>query len=139
MTLAPIALFVYNRPRHARRTVEALQKNPLAEKSKLFIFSDGPKRIRDRRKVKQVRNYIQTVQGFSDLQIVEHARNLGLAKSILHGVSEVLSNYEKIIVLEDDILVSRYFPCRHANLLRKNTVLISVRKGNAYEIPLRKV
>lgn len=41
MQIAPIALFVYNRPRHVRYCIESLQKNFFADKSELFIFSDG--------------------------------------------------------------------------------------------------
>ncbi|MFM9028468.1 MAG: hypothetical protein ACKOQ6_10800 [Bacteroidota bacterium] len=41
--LAPIALFVYNRPEHTRRCLEALSANFLASDSVLHIFSDGPK------------------------------------------------------------------------------------------------
>ena len=40
-TLSPILLFVYNRPDHVRRCVEALQKNQLAADSELFIYSDA--------------------------------------------------------------------------------------------------
>ena len=42
-TLAPIVLFVYNRPAHTQRTVEALQKNKLATESGLVVFSDADK------------------------------------------------------------------------------------------------
>ena len=42
-TLAPIILFVYNRPWHTRKTIEALQKNELADQSDLIIYSDAPK------------------------------------------------------------------------------------------------
>ena len=38
MKLAPIALFVYNRPVHTRRTVEALLKNELAEGERSVYF-----------------------------------------------------------------------------------------------------
>lgn len=51
MMFAPIALFVYNRPWHTQQTVEALQKNELADKNELFVFSDGPKSEIDREKV----------------------------------------------------------------------------------------
>lgn len=41
--LAPIVLFVYNRPWHTQQTIEALQKNKFAPKSELFIYSDAAK------------------------------------------------------------------------------------------------
>jgi len=43
MTPAPIVLFVYNRPIHTQKTIDALTNNDLAKDSALFIFSDGPK------------------------------------------------------------------------------------------------
>jgi len=46
-SLAPIALFVYNRPDHARRTIGYLKKNLLAEDSRLFVFSDGANKQTD--------------------------------------------------------------------------------------------
>ena len=41
--LAPITLFVYNRPEHTHRTVEALLANKLAASSDLIVYADGPK------------------------------------------------------------------------------------------------
>ncbi len=54
--LAPIALFVYNRPEHTRRTLAFLQKNLLADESRLFIYSDAPADESDREKVKKPAN-----------------------------------------------------------------------------------
>jgi hypothetical protein len=109
MTFAPIALFVYNRIRHLRKTVEALIKNEIAEKSDLFIFSDGPRTDADAGKVAEVRDYLKTIQGFKSVTISTRARNLGLSHSIISGVTEVVDEYGRIIVLEDDISASPYF------------------------------
>ena len=43
MALAPIALFVYNRPVHTLQTLVSLKNNDLAKESVLFIYADGPK------------------------------------------------------------------------------------------------
>ena len=59
MPFAPIVLFVYNRPRHTRQTIEALQKNHLAQESQLFIYSDAPKDKNAEENVKEVRKYIK--------------------------------------------------------------------------------
>ncbi len=104
MSLAPIALFAYNRPHHVARTVEALLQNPLAGQSELFIFSDGPKTDKDVEKVREVREYLYTIKGFKRIEITEREKNWGLAQSIITGVSTVLNNYDRIIVMEDDIL-----------------------------------
>ncbi|HJP62278.1 MAG TPA: hypothetical protein VJ844_02495 [Mucilaginibacter sp.] len=106
--LAPIALFVYNRPEHTRRTLSYLQKNLLAEESRLFIFSDGPKSEADRLKVEQVRQLLKEVSGFKSVKIEERKGNLGLANSIISGVTKLVNEYDKVITFEDDLLSSPY-------------------------------
>lgn len=108
MTLATIILFVYNRPWHTQQTVEALQKNKLAEKSDLYIFADGPKTANDE-KVSEVRKYIKTISGFKSVTIFEKERNCGLANSVIAGVTEIINKFGKVIVVEDDLVTSKYF------------------------------
>src|SRR6201995_4688297 len=106
--LAPIALFVYNRPEHTRRTISYLQKNLLAEESRLYIFSDGPKTQADKAKVEEVRQMAKEVTGFKSVKVITRKENLGLANSIISGVTQVVNEYDKIIVFEDDLLSSPY-------------------------------
>lgn len=106
---APIVLFVYNRPGHIRKTIDALRKNHLAQESELFIFSDGPKNKKAEEDVKKVRKYIKCVTGFRKIAVIERDRNLGLSQSIITGVTELIAQYGKVIVLEDDIVTSPYF------------------------------
>lgn len=109
MSLAPIALFVYNRPVHTKRTVEALLSNDLAANSNLIIYSDGAKNEGSVGKVLEVRSFIKSIKGFKSVHLVEQEENLGLAKSIIQGVSNVIAQYGKVIVLEDDLVTSPYF------------------------------
>src|SRR3972149_7058471 len=106
---APIALFVYKRLWHTQQTIESLSKNILASESELFIFSDAPKSIEDETNVKNVRAFIRNVKGFKNVTITERGKNLGLANSIIDGVTTVINRFGKIIVLEDDMLLSKYF------------------------------
>lgn len=107
--LAPIALFAYDRPTHLMRVIESLQKNALARESELVIYSDAPKIQSSIDGVGQVRGYIANIDGFKKVSIVEREKNLGLAKSIISGVTEILEIHERIIVLEDDLMVSPFF------------------------------
>ena len=106
---APICLFVYNRPEHTRRTVDALRSNIFADESDLIIFADGPKSDEQAAKVSEVRQYIKGIKGFKSVSINEHETNLGLANSVINGVSLVVNKFGRIIVLEDDLLTSPYF------------------------------
>lgn len=107
--LSPIALFTYNRPWHTRQTVESLAQNELAADSHLFIFSDGSRSADDEEAVSSVREYAKTISGFKSLNIIERERNLGLADSIIRGVTEIVDRFAKVIVLEDDMITSPYF------------------------------
>lgn len=109
MQYAPICLFVYNRLLHAQRTIETLQKNKLATESDLFIFSDGPKSEKNEQDVQAVRNWLERISGFKSVTIIKRDKNFGLAKSIIEGVTTLVEQYEKIIVIEDDLVLSPYF------------------------------
>lgn len=105
-TFAPIALFVYNRPEHTRRTLKFLAQNRLAEESRLFIFSDAAAGEAQVRAVEEVRELIRTTEGFRSVEIIEREQNLGLAASVIDGVTRILNEYGKIIVFEDDLISS---------------------------------
>jgi len=109
MNLAPIVLFVYNRLDLTKQTVEALQKNELANKSELFIFSDAAKTENIQFKVNRIREYIKKISGFKKVIIFERKENWGLANSVIDGVTKIVNKYGKIIVLEDDLVTSPYF------------------------------
>src|SRR5690554_4173654 len=106
--LAPIALFVYNRLEHTRRTISHLQKNLLSDESRLIIFSDAAKSEKDIESVEEVREFIKTVDGFKAVRVIERQTNMGLAESIIDGVSQLTEEYGKVIVFEDDLLTSSY-------------------------------
>jgi len=106
---APIALFTYARPDHLRRTVEALLGNPPAADHDLIIFSDAARSYENQSAVDEVRNYLTTIKGFRSITIHHRPNNFGLARSIIDGVTQVLSAHERIIVLEDDLVTSQHF------------------------------
>lgn len=109
MNLSPIILFVYNRSDHTKRVIESLLRNEEAKDSDLIIYSDFAKSKDQLGKVNEVRTFLRQIKGFNSVKIIERETNYGLAKSIITGVSEVLETSDRVIVLEDDILVSPYF------------------------------
>lgn len=109
MTYAPIALFTYNRADHTRRAVESLLQNAEAKDSDLFIFSDGAKNEKAVKGVAENREYIHTVTRFKTVTIVEREKNWGLANSLIAGITDVINKYGRVIVVEDDLILSPYF------------------------------
>ena len=107
--IAPIALFVFSRVNHTRDTLISLKNNHLADRTDLIIFSDGPCDMEDEVKVMEVRKLIKSVVGFKSVKIVEREINYGLARNIIDGVTAVCAEYGRVIVMEDDIVVSPIF------------------------------
>lgn len=110
--LAPIVLFVYNRPGHTKKTLDALSNNVLISDSILIVYADGPKENSSSEELELIaktRSIIRKVCWCKKVHLVERNRNFGLANNIVTGVTEVVNKYDKIIVLEDDIITSRGF------------------------------
>lgn len=91
------------------RTVEALLANHDVENHYLIIYSDAGKTKKSEKGVEAVREYIGRIDGFRGIEIRKRQYNYGLAKSVIEGVTEVLMQYERVIVLEDDMVTSPHF------------------------------
>ena len=109
MEIAPIILFTYNRVGHTRDLIESLKRNREAAMSRLYIYSDGAKNADDEVAVNEVRQYIEQIDGFAAIDIVKSKTNRGLANSVIAGVTQVVNQHGKVIVLEDDLVVAPYF------------------------------
>ena len=82
MSLAPIVLFVYNRPWHTRQTLEALSKNDLAEKSELFVFADGAKinaSYEEKAKIEEVRKIVNEKRWCGKVNLIISEKNKGIS------------------------------------------------------------
>lgn len=112
MNLAPIILFCYNRPKHVLQTLDALFKNDLADQSVLYIYCDGAKHgatVEQLENIEKTRAVARSKQWCKEVHIIEQKKNKGLADSIVEGVTNIVNEYGKIIVLEDDIVTSKGF------------------------------
>lgn len=106
---APIAVFAFNRPIHLRRTLEALAANSEAKRSHLTIFCDGPRNQRDGPAVAAVHNVARERCWCGEVEVHVAETNRGLADAIVQGVTDLCAAAGRVIVLEDDLLVSRHF------------------------------
>jgi len=108
MTYTPIAVFAYNIPRHLQRTLNALKSNREASLSELFIFLDGAKE-HNLEQVKEVEQIARSIEGFAKITVIKQQKNIGLAQNVISGISHVLTEFETVIVLEDDLMPSPFF------------------------------
>jgi len=110
--LSPVVLFVFNRPQHTADTLNSLKDSFLAESTDLFVFCDKPRHSDSndcKKNNNEVINLFKNLSGFRSVTINVRETNYGLSKNIIHGIDEILNKYDKVIVLEDDMIVSKYF------------------------------
>jgi hypothetical protein len=105
----PIALFLYNRSAHARLVLESLSQCRRLDECVLRIYCDGPKRSEDAESVAAAREVAREWADQLNAEVIERDTNLGLARSIVDGVSELCDSYGRVIVIEDDFLLSPSF------------------------------
>jgi hypothetical protein len=109
---APIALFAYKRLETTRTVLDSLKSNAEAANSILYIFANSPKVSADAdeiQKVKAVQDYAHNVKGFAEVHVIVSPCNKGCAPQIIGGINYVLGRHERVIVLEDDLVVSPFF------------------------------
>ena len=107
--LSPVVVFAYKRADKIEKCLKALQRNILADKTQVYLFADGAKSDKDRLDVEETRNFIREFEkghGFAGLKVYYRECNMGLANSIITGVTEIIEKYGKVIVVEDDLITS---------------------------------
>lgn len=112
MKIAPILIFAYNRADVLKVTINSLFNNFGFENHPIYIYCDGPKlqaSEEDLMKIDNVTNVINEFNWPNKPIIVKQVTNMGLANSIVSGVTSVLEKYDSVIVIEDDINTSPYF------------------------------
>lgn len=118
MKRSPVALFVYNRADNTRQTLLALARNTLARETEVYVFCDGG---RDKVSWALVHEVREVVRGFASspengregpfrsLTLIERPENFYLERNITEGIAQVLTDHDRVIVLEDDIVTSPYY------------------------------
>jgi hypothetical protein len=132
----PVALFVFSRPLHTQRTLEALANNPGAGETDLHVFSDGPRVAAERERVDEVRRIVGAATGFRSIQIHESPVNRGLVRSLREGIDQILRVHDRVIVLEDDIKTAPGFLNYLAQALDHYAGDPKVRSVTGYRYPL---
>jgi hypothetical protein len=107
--LAPIVLFVYKRPEHATQLLRSLKSNKEAAHSKLFVFSEAPKSPKEAELVNETRKIIRSESWCKDVVLIERDEHLGCRKNIEDGITQIIGEYGKAIIVEEDLILGRHF------------------------------
>ena len=104
-----IAYFAFARPIHTEASIASLRANHGAQEMPLYIFADAARSPDEAQRVGAVRDILNRVEGFKAITRIYREHNLGCAQSIIDGIGRVLGAYERVIVVEDDLLLSPHF------------------------------
>jgi hypothetical protein len=104
MNISPIAIFVYKRPEHTRHMINSLHQNPESHEADITVYCDGPRSSEDLPDIVATREIVHEL--LPAARVVERENNMGLANSVISGVSEQCQKFGRVIVLEDDLILS---------------------------------
>jgi hypothetical protein len=102
---AAIAIFAYNRVDRLRALIASLEGCRQFHASPVRIYVDGPRTLADSIKVDEVIKYTTSLD-HRNIRVIKSKTNNGLRKSISYGVGQMLLDYDRVIVLEDDLTAS---------------------------------
>lgn len=136
MDLAPVAIFCYKRKDHLVRVVESLLLNKEASECRVIFFSDGPRDSGDLEEIRELRRYLESLSGFKSITLILRDKNIGLAESIISGIDSVFKENDKVIVLEDDIVVSPFFVSYMNRMLKMYEYSEKVASIHGYVYPV---
>lgn len=134
--LAPIVVFAFNRPDHLSITLKALSACPESASSDLRLYCDGPRGPKDFAAVEEVLRVANNESRFKSCRVFKSDKNKGLARSIIDGVTQTIAEFGKVIVLEDDMVVSQGFLAFMNSALDKYESVSSVASICAYMYPI---
>jgi hypothetical protein len=132
----PIALFAYDRPAHVVRALESLSGCPRLDECRLHIYCDGPRDSSRWAAVEQTCRLVRDWAHRLGARVVERSENLGLARSIVTGVTELCQEHGRVIVVEDDIEVAPGFLDYMLGALDHYEDAAGVHQVSAYMFPV---
>ncbi len=107
--LAPVVVFAYQRLDHLKRTIETLLGNAESALTDVVFFCDAAKHPEHQPGAEAVRAYVDSISGFRSITRIYREANMGLSRSVMEGVTQMLDSHGRVIVLEDDLVLSPHF------------------------------
>lgn len=104
----------FNRPQSVIQTLESVVVSEAATKFPLVISIDGARSELEARASKETVEAVHSwidLKGklFPSIELIVRPHNIGLRGNVLGAVNEAFQRFEYAVILEDDIVVDRYF------------------------------
>lgn len=107
----PVVMFGFNRPDIQKMSMKCYSECIGAGERDIFVFLDGPRNDADKQCSDQIETMLESYRNtqFPRMKIIRRDKNYGCRENIVQGITEVISKYGRVIIIEDDILVSKTF------------------------------
>jgi hypothetical protein len=136
MTVTPIALFTYNRAEHTERVLRSLANCARLDECLLHIYCDGPKTETHAAAVEASREVVREHAARLGARVIERDTNLGLAHSVVDGVTDLCNRFGRAIVIEDDLVLNAGFLNYMLQALDRYAAAESVYQISGYMFPI---
>ncbi len=106
---APVVLFTYSRAENTDAVLQSLSKNYIAEETDVYAYICKPRDDKIAPLVQATKNILlkySTGHSFKSFNIIENDKWIPLGPGLVDAVTETLEKYDKVIVVEDDLITS---------------------------------
>ncbi|AFY99519.1 sugar transferase [Calothrix sp. PCC 6303] len=124
----PLVLIAFTRPDLLKEVLIGLSQQSLLPK-KIIAFIDGARNAKDQPLIEQCIVLLKDFSLTIPVDIVARPNNLGCDQNVIIGLTEVLSAYDSLVYLEDDIVPNRHFydrVCRLLEAYREHKQIFSI-------------
>jgi len=131
----PVLLIIFRRPEATRLCLEAIGK---AKPKHLLVAADGPRNAEEAIRCEQARALVSEVTWECEIHRNFSERNMGCGVRVYTAIDWALSQYEEIIVLEDDCIPQPAFFKFAASLLeryRSDERIMHISGNNFQNVP----
>lgn len=118
ITNVPVAIIFFNRPDTLKRVFEAVRA---VKPTKLFLIQDGAREGNktDLTKIEECRKVVSNIDWNCDVVRDYSDINLGCGRRMFTGITNAFNIVDRLIIIEDDIVVSKDFFVFCEELLKK--------------------
>lgn len=135
MNNAPVVCFGFDRPEHLNNLLTSLENNKDSENSIVYICIDGPSEKTD---ISQHNKTIEVAKKnwkFKNKNLILREHNLDCRTNIISTISELFTKYDKLIILEDDLYLGKFFLQYMNDALSKYKEIKNIWHINGYAYP----
>lgn len=114
--LPPLVIIAFTRPELLKEVIAGIRKQLLLPQQ-IIAFVDGARKASDEPLIAECINLLEEFSSQVPVKIIARSQNLGCDKNTILAFTEVLSSYDSLIHMDDDIVPNRFFYDRMCRLL----------------------